>query len=323
MKIIFDKQEKQRLDKFLVEQLPAFAKATAGKPDLSRAKIQKLIKDGAVLVNKKQVDKHYFLKAGDVVVANITRINTNLHTNSTRILDQPTTHTSQSQLKIIKETDDYIVIDKPAGQLVHPTEAREKETLVDLLIKKYPEIQKVGEDLLRPGIVHRLDKEVSGLLVVARNQKVFDHFKDQFKARKIKKEYIALVYGKIEKDEGEIEFPIARSRVKGLFAAKPKNGEGRLAQTSFEVLKRYHNYTLVKLSPSTGRTHQLRVHLKALGHSIVGDQLYKIRKLKEKIKLDRIFLEANYLGFYDLGGEWEEFRLELSSDLKVVLDSLK
>lgn len=312
MKIIFEKLEKQRLDKFLVEQLP----------DLSRAKIQRLIEDGLVEVNGKRASKHFFLKQGDIVKYR-ARGSKLVARGSKLVAKIMRPGPAVGWPEIIKETDDYVVINKPAGLLVHPTDAGEENTLAAWLVKKYPKIKKVGEDPLRPGIVHRLDKDVSGLLIVARNQEAFEHLKNQFRGRKVKKEYTALVYGKIEKDEGEIDFSIARSKIKGLFSAKPKKEEGRLAQTSFEVIKRYINYTLVKLSPSTGRTHQLRVHLKALGHSIVGDQLYKIKKLKEKIKPGRIFLEANYLGFYDLAGEWVEFRLELDSELHEVLKNLK
>lgn len=228
------------------------------------------------------------------------------------------------KIKIIKETDDYLVINKPAGILVHPDRVHQEPTLVDWLIKKYPQIKKVYDRQnktgdLRPGIVHRLDREVSGLLVIAKNQKMFDYLKKQFQQREIKKEYITLVHGLIKPDEGQILRPIARSRKTGLMIARGgKNEQGKTALTQFEVIQRLKNYTLLKINLKTGRTHQIRVHLKSIGHSIVGDKLYQTRNIKIKkahLGFDKPFLTATLLGFYDLKNNWQEFKIELPKEL--------
>lgn len=225
------------------------------------------------------------------------------------------------KIKIIFENKDFLVLDKPAGLEVAAEIKKEEPTLVDWLLKKYPFIQKVGSDPARPGIVHRLDKAASGLIVVAKNQKAFEHLKKQFLERKIKKEYTVLVYGRILRDEGIIEFPIARTK-SGRFAAQPKGAiEGRVAVTEYEVMQRFKNFTLLKIRIKTGRTHQIRVHLHALGHSVVGDKLYKQKKVK-KILMDRLFLHASTLGFFNLKDEWMEFQSVLPNELKDFLETL-
>jgi 23S rRNA pseudouridine1911/1915/1917 synthase len=223
---------------------------------------------------------------------------------------------------LIKTTPDYLIITKPAGLIVHPGHNVYEETLTDLLVKKFPEISVVGEDKTRPGIVHRLDRDVSGLLIIARTQAMFQHLKNAFQNHEIKKEYLALVNGELSQDAGKIEFTINRSKTRGLMVASSKATLGRPAETEFEVIKKFKNYTLVRLRPKTGRTHQIRVHLKAIGHSIVGDQVYKTRKLKEKIQLDRIFLHADTLGFFDLEKNWQEFKSDLPNELKNILKNL-
>lgn len=224
-------------------------------------------------------------------------------------------------IKIVYEDDDFLVIDKPAGLEVAAEIKKEEPTLVDWLIKRYPNITKVGPDPARPGIVHRLDKAASGLLVIAKTQTAFEHLQKQFFERQIKKEYIALVHGQISKDKGTIEFPIARAK-SGRFAALPLgSGGGRPAITEYEVIKRFRNFTLLKVRIKTGRTHQIRVHLYALGHSIVGDKLYKQKKIK-KVLLKRLFLHAVTLGFYDLKNEWKEFQSALPIELENFLSKL-
>lgn len=313
----------QRLDKFLNEQLT----------DYSRSQIQKMIKNGDILVNDKTVSVHKFLKDGDEI--QIKTQNQKLK-NSTQNSKLPVTGNELlvtknlfKEIKVISETDDFLVIEKPVGLLVHPTDKNETNTLVDWLIIKYPKIKSIGEDPLRPGIVHRLDKDVSGLMIIPLNQKSFEFFKQQFKLRTIDKRYRALVHGEVSKETDEINFSIGRSRTReGIFAARPPkteelNDKDKQAITEFDVVERFKNYTLLEIKILTGRTHQIRVHFKAYGHPIVGDKLYFNKKLKTKKDLSRIFLHAHYLSFAGPDGQLYEFSSPLPEKLKSFLKSLK
>ncbi|MFA4942189.1 MAG: RNA pseudouridine synthase [Patescibacteria group bacterium] len=238
-----------------------------------------------------------------------------------------------SDIKIIADTKDYVVIDKPAGLLVHGAPHIKEPTLVDWLLQKYPEVGQVGEDLERPGIMHRLDKDVSGLMVIAKNHSSYESLKDQFKNRIITKEYTALVYGQVLKEEDEIDFPIKRSTKGYKMAAVPKNfseenedEKVRLAATTFSVIKKFINFTLLKVIIKTGRTHQIRVHLHAYGHPIVGDSLYNNKQSKiknKKYNLGRVFLASTHLEFNDLNGERQSFSAGLPEDLTTFLTQIK
>ena len=309
-KIIFNQGGKERLDKFLVANFSGY----------SRAKLQKMIGAGSILVNNKKATPHHFLKNQDVISIEISklekpnnRIKKNLSNKKTGMIEP----------EIITDAPDYLVIEKPAGLVVHHGEGTRKQpALTDWLIKKYPAIKKIGENAQRPGIVHRLDKEVSGLMVAAKNQLMFFHLKAQFKNRGALKEYLALVYSKISADEGVIDFPIERSKTTGKMAAKPKNTEtAREAITKFSVLHRYVNYTYLKITIKTGRTHQIRSHLQAYGHPIVGDKLYFNKKLKPAM-ISRPFLHSAKLGFYDLENNWQEFNDPLPMELHNFLNNL-
>jgi len=230
------------------------------------------------------------------------------------------------KINIIYEDKDFLVIEKPAGLLVHQTKYQKSKTLVDWLLKYYPEIKKVGAEN-RPGIVHRLDKDVSGLMVVARNLESLKHFIDQFKKSKVKKEYLALVYGSPLETSGLINLPIARTR-KGKIVTVTHHKKIKLekaALTKYEIKKKFERFTLLKLEPLTGRTHQIRVHIKSIGCPIIGDEKYGFKNKKHKlhIELDRIFLHASYLGFYNLKREWKEFNSELPQELKYFLKRIK
>lgn len=308
----------QRLDKFLVKKLP----------DQNRSQIQKIIKAGGVLINNKKPTIHQFLKKNDVININVAQVSVPELADKTargKFKLPAQVSVPELRLNIITEKNNYIVINKPAGLIIHEASGHQEPTLVDIILKKYPQIAKVGEDPMRPGIVHRLDREVSGLLVIAKTQDMFDHLKKQFKGRQIKKEYTALVYGVPQKPEGEISFNIDRSEtIDYKMAAVPTHEErGRKAVTEFEVIKRLGNYTLLKIKPKTGRTHQIRVHLNAYGLPVVGDLVYKPKKLKTKIKMDRIFLHAHYLGFNDLDGKWKDFTISLPAKLEDVLAKLR
>jgi len=240
--------------------------------------------------------------------------------------------------KIIFKDNNYLVINKPAGLLVHGAKHIKELTLIDQLLKECPLLAKIGEDPARPGIVHRLDRRVSGLMVVPKTQTAFDDLKKQFKKRIIKKKYTALVYGQIEKQADEINFPVRRSSKGFKMAALPLTARGKInkagkqAITEFTVNKKFINYTLLKVRIKTGRTHQIRVHLLAYGHPVVGDDLYSTKKTRTKNarlykqgKLDsaRIFLVADELSFMDLGGKKQAFKIDLPNDLKNLLKQIK
>jgi len=239
------------------------------------------------------------------------------------------------KINIIAETKDYLVVNKPAGVLVHPTQAQEPETLVSWLLEKYPDIAEVGEAKERPGIVHRLDKDASGLLVIARTQEMFEHLKKQFQEREVEKEYAVLVYGNLESDDGKIDFAMDRGK-EGRMVARPKTDvlklknvekiqPGREALTEFWVEKRFIRFSWLRVKIQTGRTHQIRVHMLAYNHPVVGDKLYNNRKLIKKSdqELKRLFLHAQKLCFTDLSGKKQCFESELPKELKDYLDKLK
>jgi 23S rRNA pseudouridine1911/1915/1917 synthase len=223
---------------------------------------------------------------------------------------------SNPVIPIIYEDENILAVNKPAGLLVHG----DSHNLAEWLVGKYPEIKKVGDDPERPGIVHRLDKDTSGVLLIAKNQKSFEYLKKQFQDRKIKKKYIALVDGKMKTESGTINLPIAKS--KSDFRKKTSIGKMvgkvREAVTEYKVIKKYDEYTLVEVFPKTGRTHQIRVHMKAIGHPVVCDKLYGPKKQICPFGLTRQFLHANAIEF-DLpaspAGGPNESRLQLEADL--------
>lgn len=223
------------------------------------------------------------------------------------------------KIKIIYEDDNILAVNKPAGLLVHGP-----DSLVDWLIEKYPEIKKVGEDPERPGIVHRLDKDTSGVLLVAKNQKEFEYLKKQFQDRKIKKKYIALVEGNIKDKEGIINLPIAKSKsdFRKRSAVGKTIGKEREAVTEYKVIKKFEKFTLVEAYPKTGRTHQIRVHFKAIGHPVVCDKLYGPKKQICPSGLTRQFLHANAIEFNLPDGSRLQLEADLPRDLQNALDML-
>ncbi|MBU0722574.1 RluA family pseudouridine synthase [Patescibacteria group bacterium] len=311
-----------RLDKFL---------ANSNLLKLSRNQIQKLIEQGLININNLTVSSHYFLKPGDII--NVAK---NLSSNKKLIDKKKFTRLDNKHLagfvsapchkiKIIHETDEFLVINKPAGLAIHGSA---NYTLADWLMEKYPGIIQVGEDSERPGIVHRLDKDVSGLMVIAKTQTTFNNLKKQFQNRTVKKQYTALVHGKIKKDSATINFPIKRARKGYKMAAMPATtrGEptqaGRMAETEFQIKQRLINYTLLKIKIKTGRTHQIRVHLTAYDHPIVGDNIYstvKTRMQNKKLGLSRIFLIADRLSFIDLKNKRQNYKINLPEELKNIL----
>lgn len=223
------------------------------------------------------------------------------------------------EIQIIYEDNDILVVNKPAGLLVHGL-----NSLVDWLVEKYPNIKSVGEDPERPGIVHRLDKDTSGVLLIAKNQKSFEYLKEQFQERKVKKKYLALVYGSIKNNSGIIDLPIGRSAgdARKKSALGKIKGKIREAITEYRVLRRFKDFTLLEAYPKTGRMHQIRVHFKAIGHPIVCDKLYGPKKQKCPFGLTRHFLHANSVELNLLSGERVKIEADLTQELQNVLDMI-
>ena len=293
----FQVDETNRLDKFL-----------ASKVDASRSRVQKAIKDGQVSVNGIEIlEPDFMVKVGDKIDA--------------PELKPEELKASSLELKVIYENDDLAVIDKPAGMVVHPGAGNTQDTLAQALLTRFPGIEKVGEPH-RPGIVHRLDEDTSGLILIAKLTESYEYFKKAFQDRKVEKEYLALVHGIPAKIHDLIDLPIQRVPLK----QKMKIGLGKPAQTEYFVLKTgeikgLDQVALLKVKLHTGRTHQIRVHLSHVGHPIFGDQLYGGSfKQSDSQFLSRQFLHAARLKFQLTDGTWLELESELPQDLKEVLE---
>jgi 23S rRNA pseudouridine1911/1915/1917 synthase len=320
---------KKRLDIFVVEQMEG----------LSRSQVQKQIEEGLITLNGKKTTVHHFLKNGDIIEisgekrspstktsgeAKIRREASAQSANASKETPQSPSAISHP-LRIIEETPDWIVIHKSCGILMHPDHDHPDGTLIDAVVKHVPAIAKVGEDPSRPGIVSRLDKDVSGLVVIAKTQNAFDHLKNQFGQHTVKKIYTALVYGEMEQEEGDIRFRIARSTSKARMSALPEGStEGQPAWTHYDTIKRFRDASLLKLEIMTGRTHQIRAHLYGSQHPIVGDILYKPKNIKRSIETPRLMLQSTLLAFIDpKTGERVQFELPLDDDFANVLAELK
>ena len=287
----------ERLDKYLAETLP----------DLSRAMLQKLIKDGDVLVQGKAAKPSYRVEAGDTVVVRVPP--------PAPLEAAPAPHIP---LDILYQDADLLVLNKPAGLVVHPAHGHSDDTLVNALLAHVPDLAGIG-GVLRPGIVHRLDKDTSGLLLVAKHDQAQQALQDQFRSRSVDKVYLALVQGHLVPPRGLIDAPIGRDpRERQRMAVVPS---GRPAQTEYRVLETLAETTLVEAHLLTGRTHQIRVHLASLGYPIVGDRVYGHRK--QRLALDRHFLHAWRLAFtLPSTGERVQFTAPLPADLRQVLEDL-
>lgn len=234
------------------------------------------------------------------------------------------------QVKIIFENDDYVVVDKPAGVLVHPTAANETNTLVDWLVNQYPDFaNQVWPETVRAGIVHRLDKDTSGLIILAKNPETLERLQEKFKSREVQKTYQCLVAGHAP-EKGKIEIAIVRDHQKDMMKTQAvsysfSSGTAREALTEYRTIARYkfkkEELSLVEVYPHTGRMHQIRVHLKHEGFPIIGDQIYfnkPAKRLSKELDINRQFLHAVKL---EIDGQ--TFTSELADDLKVILAKLK
>jgi 23S rRNA pseudouridine1911/1915/1917 synthase len=283
-----------RLDKYVCQKLT----------ELSRTRVQKLIAEGYITVNDQVAKAGLRLNIGDRLRVIIPPA-------------PPSTLTPEAMpLNILYEDDDLLVVDKPAGLAVHPAPGHPSHTLVNALLSHFPHLADIS-DSLRPGIVHRLDRDTSGVMLVAKNSLAQADLAEQFKARSVAKAYLVLVKGHLTPENGVIEAAIGRD---------PRNrkrmavvAEGREARTEYRVVKYIGDYTLLEVMPETGRTHQIRVHLAAIGFPVVGDKVYGVKSPH----LSRQFMHACRLGFkLPSSGEYVEFKSELPQDLVQALKDI-
>ncbi len=287
-----------RLDRYLASVLTG----------ISRTTVQQLIVDGSVLVNRRPVKPGYALRSGDEVqIFSLKQKN-----KGANVKPQPL------PLDVIYEDKDLLIVNKAAGMVVHPAPGHHDDTLVNALLARYPDIQKEGTEP-RPGIIHRLDKDTSGLIIVARNTATQAALMEQIKRREIVKRYLALVEGVVALDQGSIDAPIGRNprhrQQMAITAVASKE-----ARTHFRVLERFQRHTLLLVELETGRTHQIRVHLKAIGHPIVGDLVYGSGTTMRGTTLKRQFLHAYQLRFtHPTTGAIMDLEASLPDDLQAVL----
>jgi 23S rRNA pseudouridine1911/1915/1917 synthase len=289
-----------RLDKYLSEQLP----------DVSRSQIQKAIRDGDVNLNGIPEEKTGAkIKVGDQIEIRLTE------TDSDNLVPE------EMALKIIYEDEGVIVVDKPAGTVVHPGAGNPSGTLVNALLDYFPPIRHVGEPD-RPGVVHRLDKETSGVLIFAKTDKTYKWLVKQFKGRDTEKRYLALVDGQPPTKTGRIEAPIIRDHKVRTRMAVGLRGQGKPAVSEYFVLETFTNHTFIEVQPITGRTHQIRVHLSYLDVPVVGDITYGRRN--PSIEMDRFFLHAKSLSIRLPGDRVPRiFETPLPSELMQILTQLR
>lgn len=293
MKLVV-KENNKRIDKYISENT-----------EYSRSYIEKLIKNGLVLVNGKSTIESYKVCESDEI-----EINDNLDKNTG-------IKPSEMNLDIVYEDDDLMIINKPSGVVVHPGAGNHENTLVNGLINYTNNLSNINGDI-RPGIVHRLDKDTSGLMVVAKNNKSHELLSEMFKNHDIKRTYVALTNGVIPYNKGTIDVPIKRDDKH--FDKMMACEDGKKAITHFKVLKRYNNYTLLSLNLETGRTHQIRVHLAYLGYSLYNDPVYSNKACTSFGQ----FLHSKEIDFvHPITGKKLHFEVPLPNEFKEFIDNLK
>ena len=295
-KIVVD-IENMRLDSYI-----------ASKYDISRTMVQKLIEEGNVLVNEKEKKISYKVQIGDNIKINIPK------PQETNIKPE------NIPIEIVYEDNDIIVVNKPKGMVVHPANGNPDGTLVNAIMAICKgSLSGIGGEI-RPGIVHRLDKDTSGLLIIAKNDRAHVNMSNQIKNREVKKIYIALVRGNVNEEEATINMPIGRSTKDRKKMAVRK--DGKEAITHFKVLKRYSKYTLLEVKIDTGRTHQIRVHMSEIGHPIIGDMVYS--NGKNEFSVSGQMLHAKSLDFkHPITGKDMHLEADLLQYFKDVLDKLE
>lgn len=297
---LVDEGHTGRLDKFLCAMLP----------EHSRSRLQGLISDGFVTVNER------------VITKSGTPVEKDDQVEITIPPAEPVALAPENiPLDIIFENKDLLIVNKPAGMVVHPAAGHFTGTLVHAALAHIPDLEGIGGEL-RPGIVHRLDKDTSGLILMAKNERSQNWLQDQFRLRKVKKTYLALVDGKPPTPKGRVEAAIARDPAHRKQMAIVPEGKGRSAITEYRVIEQFRGFTLVEAHPFTGRTHQIRLHMAFLGCPIVGDTLYGHRK--KSVEIGRHFLHAARITLV-LPGETQErtFEAPLPQDLLEVLDKIR
>lgn len=296
----FQEPTNQRLDHFLVSRIP----------DISRSQLQGLIKEGFVTVDGKVVQKTGFkLEAGQTVSIIIPPV------KPTKLIPE------EIPLDIIFEDDDIIVVNKPPGMVVHPSAGHSTGTLVHAILAHCPDLEGVG-GVQRPGIVHRLDKDTSGIMVVAKNDTAHQFLQKQFKKRQVQKQYLALVETRPPTKTGRIEAAIGRDpKNRQRMAVQPEK-KGRMAISEYSTLENFPHHTLLSVKILTGRTHQIRVHLAYLNCPVVGDRVYGYKKVT--LPVDRQLLHAHKLRIqWNKNLPEREFVAPLANDFQQTLDELR
>lgn len=287
-----------RIDKYMADSLTE---------DVSRSQVQQWIKDGLVRVNGSPVKANFRLSAADRIEMAAPQI------IDAEIVPEPI------PLNVVYEDQDVIVVDKPRGMVVHPAPGHASGTLVNALMYHCGDLSGINGER-RPGIVHRIDKDTSGLLMAAKNDKAHLSLSAQLKDHSVTRRYIAIVHGRLEHDQGTVDAPIGRDlKDRKLFAVNTKNG--KRAVTHFRVMERFAAYTMLELQLETGRTHQIRVHMLFIGHPLVGDPVYGRNK---GVAMDGQALHAAVLGFmHPSSGKYMEFESPIPQEMVRVTEIIK
>ena len=288
----------RRIDSFLAEKMETF----------SRSYIQDLIKKGKALVNGKGIKANYRLREGDIVIMNIPKP------------DSPEILPENIPLDIVYEDRDVILINKPKGMVVHPAAGHYSGTLVNALLYHCKDNLSGINGVLRPGIVHRIDMDTTGILIACKNDMAHQSIAAQLAKHSITRKYVAIVKGNLKEDEGTVDAPIARS--KNDRKKMDVRGEGKRAVTHYKVLERLNNYTYIECTLETGRTHQIRVHMSHIHHPLLGDSVYGSEK--ESMKLKGQCLHARTFGFiHPSTDEYMEFEAPVPEYFSEILEKLR
>ena len=303
-KIIINKEEAgKRIDILAAE-----------KTGITRSQIQKLIEKGFLTINSRPVSRNYRTKAGDIIKITITE-----EKNSELISEA-------LPLEILYKDEYLAVVNKPSGMVVYPAAGHSRGTMMNALLYQCKKLASIGGPL-RPGVVHRIDKDTSGVIVIALDDRTYYALTGQFKQRTINRKYIALLYGNLKEDKGEISLSIGRSESdRKKMSTRVKRGKE--AVTAWKVIERFHGAVLIEAKLKTGRTHQIRVHFASIGHPVLGDRTYgkkvEVEAKKRKITFPRQMLHAELLGFiHPATGEYLEFKSPLPEDMEKRIRELR
>ncbi len=301
-KLVFNVTEEfvdERIDKFLADAIEGY----------TRSRVQKLIEVNNINVNGKNIKSSYKLCIDDVIEV------TPLEPVALNILPE------NIPLDIVYEDDDVLLINKPQGMVVHPAPGHYTGTLVNAILYHLKDNLSTINGVLRPGIVHRIDKDTTGILVIAKNDNAHVSLSEQLKNHTMTRKYVALVVNRVKNEEGKIDKPIGRHPVDG--KKKTIGGKNQKnAVTNYKIIETYNNYTLIEARLETGRTHQIRVHMASIGHPVVGDLVYGTHKFK--MNLNGQLLHAKTLGFiHPTTNEYMEFSSELPAHFEKAIDLIK